>query len=216
MENLAGTQNTKLLFGEKYPEKLQLLQLLISSTMWITHNQNVSLDVVQHVGIHERKMIICRPWGETGGKTSEFTWNICRNLKGSCSPGRAGDCAGCRAHPDTSAVSWRNPSQGSQVSRLKAGDTKPVGSNRSQVQIPKSVFHCDLGRSPESTTAHAGTQPLPRVLGTEWGREVQREERWCWSYWYHFHQSKSSKSLHAETKAWKKPSQHREPPKSYM
>lgn len=150
------------------------------------------MDVVQHVGIHQRK-VICRPQGETGRKTPEFTWNICHNLKGFCSLGRAGDCTGCRTHPDTNAVSWRNPSQGSQVFKLKAGNTKSVRRNWGQVQIPKSSFHCDLGRSPERTTAHPGTQPLPRVVGTEWERDIQRQEGRCWNYWYHFHESEVQK-----------------------
>lgn len=161
MENLTGAQNTKWLFGEKYPEKLQLLQLLISSTMWIIHNQNIRMDLIQHVGIHQNK-VISSPQGEIGMKTIEFTWDICHNLNGLSSLGRAGNCTGCRTHPDASAVSWRNYSQG-QVSKLKPIDTKSVGSNQGQGQIPKSSFHCDLGRSPRSSSAHPGTQTLPKM-----------------------------------------------------
>lgn len=158
MEDLAGAQNTKLLFWEKYPEKLQPLQLFISSTTWMTHNQNARMDVLQHVGMQQRKAI-CRPQGDAGRKTSEFTGNIC-------------------------AVPWRNPSQDSQVSKLKAGDAKSVGRNWGQVQIPKFSFACDLGKP---RNPHSSPKDTAQGGGHWVGHRDSKGGWWCWSYWGHFH-----------------------------
>lgn len=61
------------------------------------------MDLKQHVGIHQNE-VISRPQGETGMKTIEFTRDICHKLNGLSSLGRAGDCTGCRTHPDKCCV----------------------------------------------------------------------------------------------------------------
>lgn len=171
MEDLAGARNTKLLFGEKYPEKLRLLQLLISSTTWMIHNQNVRVDVLQHAGIHQRK-VIWRPQGEMGRKTSEFTWNICHNLKGWCSPGRAGDCTGSREHPDTGEVlprAARSPDWGLEILNLWG----EIGVRFKSQCLALTVTLAAAQTAAELIQGH-WIQALPRVVGTEWDREIQR------------------------------------------